>query len=85
MKKLILFVFSIYSLLSFSQDLVSTTPSKENATISISNLLGKEVIALNNIISNNTSIDISSLKNGIYFVNTNLKGSITTEKIVILK
>jgi thiol-disulfide isomerase/thioredoxin len=58
---------------------------KENATISISNLLGKEVIALNNIISNNTSIDVSSLKNGIYFVNTNLKGSITTEKIVILK
>jgi hypothetical protein len=58
---------------------------KENATISISNMLGKEVIALNNIISNNTSIDISSLKNGIYFVNTSVKGNISTEKIVILK
>jgi hypothetical protein len=33
MKKLILFVFSIYSLLSFSQDLVSTTPSKKNALL----------------------------------------------------
>ena len=58
---------------------------KENATISISNMLGKEVIVLNNIISNNTSIDISSLKNGIYFVNTSVKGNISTEKIVILK
>jgi len=33
MKKLILFVFSIYSLLSFSQDLVSTTPSKKSALL----------------------------------------------------
>ena len=58
---------------------------KENATISVSNLLGKEVISINNITSNKTSIDVSTLVNGIYFVNTNVKGNVTTEKIVILK
>lgn len=57
---------------------------KENATISISNMLGKEVIAINNITSNKTSIDVSSLVNGIYFVNTNVEGNVSTEKIVIL-
>lgn len=58
---------------------------KENATISVSNLLGKEVISIDNITSNKTSIDVSALVNGIYFVNTNVKGNVTTEKIVILK
>jgi hypothetical protein len=57
---------------------------KENAKISISNMLGKEVIAINNITSNKTSIDVSSLVNGIYFVNTNVEGNVSTEKIVIL-
>jgi hypothetical protein len=33
MKKLITFIFSIFSLLSFSQELVSTTPTMKNALI----------------------------------------------------
>jgi hypothetical protein len=56
----------------------------ENATISISNLLGKEIIKLNQVTSNKTSINVSSLTNGIYFVNTNLNEIISSEKIVIL-
>jgi len=46
--------------------------------------LGKEIIKLNQVTSNKTSINVSSLTNGIYFVNTNLNGIISSEKIVIL-
>ena len=61
----------------------SSTIDLENTTIYVTNMLGKKVIELNNF--NTNSIDISSLDNGIYFLNTNLNGKKITEKFVILK
>lgn len=55
----------------------------EKTTVFVTNMLGEKVIELSNL--NTKSIDISSLKNGIYFLNTNLNGKITTEKFVVLK
>jgi len=49
--------------------------------IAISDALGRTIISRNQIISN--SIDISSLKEGIYFLNANIEGKTFTKKIVI--
>ena len=59
--------------------------NNENTTVTVSNMLGKDLIKINNIISNKATIDISSLTNGIYFVNTSSMGKITSQKFVVLK
>ncbi|MBQ0769949.1 MAG: T9SS type A sorting domain-containing protein [Bizionia sp.] len=56
------------------------TSSNEAITVSVYNVLGKQVI---NTTLNNTPLNVSSLNAGIYIVNINQNGNTTTKKLVV--
>jgi len=52
-----------------ANDIVNVTAENNIQNISIVDLTGKEVIALNNIALNNTTVNISNLDKGVYLMN----------------
>ncbi len=60
-----------------------------NVTVSIVNLIGQEVNAVNagtlNAGNNNIKLNLGSLKAGIYFINVGVDGSTTTKKLTVTR
>jgi len=60
-----------------------------NVTVSIVNLIGQEVNAVNagtlNAGNNNIKLNLGSLKAGIYFINVDVDGSTTTKKLTVTR
>ncbi len=50
-------------------------------SITVNNVLGQEVVSKNPM-SNSTTIDVSNLVNGIYFVNSTIEGKSSTTKFI---
>lgn len=57
--------------------------SDKITSISITNIIGKEVFSQINF--NDNSIDLNSFKNGVYFVSINTNKAAVTKKIILTK
>ena len=51
--------------------------------VSITNVMGEEVIHTSNFVNRNLQIDVSSRPNGIYFISLRNKNEVLTKKIII--
>lgn len=71
--------FNIYP--NPAKDKLQVSGIKNQASIQIYNLLGKQVINLNNI-SDNQAFDVSSLSSGVYIIKVKLKDNTLTRKII---
>jgi len=57
--------------------------SEKITSISITNIIGKEVFSQINF--NDNSIDLNSFKNGVYFISINTNKGVVTKKIILTK
>jgi len=64
-----------------AKDKLQVSGIKNQASIQIYNLLGKQVINLNNI-SDNQAFDVSSLSSGVYIIKVKLEDNTLTRKII---
>jgi hypothetical protein len=62
----------------------SNYPS-EKTKITVLDLLGKKLKTIENLENGNLKIDLSNLKNGMYFLKIQTDGALTTRKIIITK
>ena len=64
---------------------INTTTVNGTATITVLDITGKEVLTANAKGGMETALDVSSLRNGIYFVNIAVNGTTAVQKLTISK
>jgi hypothetical protein len=65
--------------------LVNTQSSEPITNLTVINLNGKVVLALNNLNTNNLPIDINHLNQGVYFISEVINQGTFVQKIVLSK
>lgn len=73
--------FSVYPIPATNYINIKTSNDLEISNVSINDILGKQVLYISEY--KNNRLDVSSLNNGIYFMNISANGKLLTKKIII--
>lgn len=76
-------VFSMYPNPAQSTLNISLKNKQKDTRVTVADLAGKQVLALENITSGNTQLDISHLSNGLYFIRVVENGRIYVRKFAV--